>query len=560
MAKILLVILFIISCTGCAAKGPFRYPSAMWMSDKDRIPIEMPPSTEEYSALDVADKEIFAEFAKAIAIAHGVAYTSSSFVSGRQEALNINNFDQTFDSTWFTNRLGKYNMSIGEIIKGPKKGSGPDLSSPLRVKSAKVTGVIPRLLVEDRKGKLYNLKFDPPHLPGLSTSSELITSTLMHAMGYNVPENYLINIRRNSFVLDIDAKTRGKYGKIRDMTKEDLNQVLDKIMGADDTKSVRAIASKLFKGKILGPFSFNGRRYGDKNDRIPHEHRRELRGYRVFSSFFNNIDSVPYDTLDTFVTVEDDKGYLVHHFFDLSSTFGGVGSWQEKPREWDNKTSGSESLMQGFTLGLYDPKKKDLAFEDKGFLGIAKFNPAKWNTAYPNAAFAYMTPRDAFWAANILMQIPDKAIETVVKSARYPNEKIEKYVIRTLIARKNKIGRYWFDKINPLDNFVLTQKSKNITIDFEDLYIKYNFGSKENTSYRYSLRTQYGRADLTDWVEFKTTPVTINSDIMEIMDNGRIYLLKVETKREGDKWYKRPVDLYIKKEHNKYQLLGFIKH
>ena len=527
MKKVFIILLTFLMCLACAAKGPFHYPAIRWMADKDRIPGGMPPSDKKYTALDAADKEIFQQFEKMIAITQGIGFASTSLALGRQEALNVNNFDETFDSAWFTNRLGRYDLSLQEIVKGPKSTSPPDMSGPLIVKGAKVYGVIPRLLIKDRRGRLYVFKFDPPGLKGLATSSELITSIIMHAAGYNVPENYIVDLNPRQLVLDAKAKTRKKYGKLSDMSKEDLETVIKKVSGGQPGK-IRAIATKLFKGKILGPFSFNGRRYGDKNDRIPHQHHRELRGYRVFSSFVNNIDALEYDTLDTFIPVYDEKGYVKHHLFDLSSTFDGVGRWIKKKK-------------------------------DKDFLTVKDFSPGSWQASYPNAAFAYMTKRDAFWATKILMRLPDKAIKAIVRKARYPQRSTENYVIKSLIGRKNKIGQYWFSRINPLDNFNLVGKQNEFIINFEDLAIKYGFAKPRDTNYRFIVRTQYGRADLTPWIETKNPYITIDADIFNHMKKGRIYLVKVETKRTRDEWWMRSIDLYLKKGHKDLKLLGLIR-
>ena len=36
-------------------------------------------------------------------------------------AMNVNSLDEVPDSTWFTNRIGRREMSIAEIVRGPDR-------------------------------------------------------------------------------------------------------------------------------------------------------------------------------------------------------------------------------------------------------------------------------------------------------------------------------------------------------------------------------------------------------------------------------------------------------
>ena len=94
---------------------------------------------------------------------------------------------------------------------------------------------------------------------------------------------------------------------------------------ADGT--VRVLASKFLKGKPVGPYPYRGVRIEDPNDRIPHEHRRELRGYRVFCAFLDHTDSREANTLDMFHKVnESGEGYIKHHLIDFGSIMGSAGA------------------------------------------------------------------------------------------------------------------------------------------------------------------------------------------------------------------------------------------
>jgi len=46
-------------------------------------------------------------------------------VRSRGPALNVNTLGEVPDSSWFTNRLGRYDMTIDEVVRGPNQVEGP---------------------------------------------------------------------------------------------------------------------------------------------------------------------------------------------------------------------------------------------------------------------------------------------------------------------------------------------------------------------------------------------------------------------------------------------------
>ena len=71
----------------------------------------------------------------------------------------------------------------------------------------------------------------------------------------------------------------------------------------------RATASRFADGRPLGYFKYYGTRPDDPNDIHPHEHRRELRGSRVFAAWLNHDDSRGLNSLDM---LEGPDGRQVH--------------------------------------------------------------------------------------------------------------------------------------------------------------------------------------------------------------------------------------------------------
>ena len=89
-------------------------------------------------------------------------------------------------------------------------------------------------------------------------------------------------------------------------------------------------------GVPVGPFHFHGRRKDDPNDRVEHDDRRELRGLRVLSSWLGDTDRRMANTLDMYVTDENDKSYIKHYLIDMGSTLG--SNWgRPHPPEYGNE-------------------------------------------------------------------------------------------------------------------------------------------------------------------------------------------------------------------------------
>src|SRR4030095_16654117 len=105
-----------------------------------------------------------------------------------KQSTNVNALDEVPDSTWYTNRHRVHRLSADELRQGPNTGS-PDFSSVV-VTKAKTAGVTPGLMVKDASGQAYLIKFDGASYPNLLSGAEVISTKIMYAAGYHVPENY----------------------------------------------------------------------------------------------------------------------------------------------------------------------------------------------------------------------------------------------------------------------------------------------------------------------------------------------------------------------------------
>ena len=391
-------------------------------------------------------------------------------------AQNINTIDEVPDSSWFTNRIYSRPVSLEEITKGPNTIDGP---APGRwtVTRGKSAGVAPGFTARDEKGHLWFLSFDGRQNPVAPTAAAAVATRLFWALGYNQVETYLTTLRAEDVVID-DSATIRAHGQRRRLTRADINQVLDR--SAKNREGVyRAIAGRALEGRTLGGFRYHGTRPDDPNDIVPHEHRRELRALQVFGAWTNLVDMKAGNTLDTLIT-ENGRGIVRHHLQDVGSTFG-TGALA--PRDGDE---GHEYLYEGaplsarfFTLGLYVRQWQTLDYEEHPEIGKFEgdeFEPEKWRPRVPVAALRHAQPDDLFWAALRVMAFTDEQIRAAVKTGGFTDPAAEKLLADVLIKRRDKIGRVYFSRINPLVRFALSDSG---ALTFENPSVRAGFAPKQ---------------------------------------------------------------------------------
>ena len=386
-------------------------------------------------------------------------------------ALSINTLDEVPDNPWFTNRIGSRDVSIGEIRQGPGSDHPPDTTAPWKIVAGKTEGVTPGFRIEDARGEQYLLKFDPATNPEMATGADVVGSVLFHALGYNVPENYLVTFDRDQLVIGEDATIPDRLGQARPISNMDVKTALARVPRSEDGR-LRAIASRLLPGKILGEFRYHSTRADDPNDIVPHEHRRELRGLFVFCAWLNHNDSRSINTLDSLV-VEGDLKYVRHYLIDFGATLGSASVVSNTARDGNAYFfEFKQALAQLLSLGAYVPAWARANYRKSTAIGMInhdEFDPEKWKPNYWNPAFANRLPNDTFWAAKKVMAFSDEHIRAAVEQARYSDPEDTAALTEYLIARRDKIGEVYFARVLPVDEFRLSDGQ----LEFEDLAVKY---------------------------------------------------------------------------------------
>ena len=402
------------------------------------------------------------------------------YQTGRQEprpsrpAMGINTLGEVPDSTWFTNRHGKSRMTREELKHGPGIENAPQ--PPYVIVGAKTEGITPGFRMKDAKGRLYFVKPDPVTNPELSTGADVVVSKIFYAIGYNTPENYIARIRASDWTIDPKAKIAGPDRIPRQMMRHDMHEILAKSARLPDG-SARIAASLAAPGRDVGPFRYEGTRSDDPNDIVPHEDRRDLRGLFVFCAWLNHTDAKAANSLKALVQ-EDGVTFIRHYLIDFGSALGSDGDAAKDARfgnAYQIPTAG-DAFKSIFGLGFYSPGWERAAYPGLKALGRIEsrtFDPERWKTNYPNPAFLCRRPDDEYWAAKIVLAFTDDDIRALVEVGEYSNPRVVDYLVETLAARREKIGRTYFSKVLPLDDF----RVNNGELLFDDLAVKYKYAS-----------------------------------------------------------------------------------
>jgi hypothetical protein len=391
-------------------------------------------------------------------------------------AMNVNTVDEVPDSSWWTNRVLARPMTAAEIARGPIAGTGPR-DGIWTIVGSKNEGITPGFRITDSTGQLYFIKFDPPTNPEMATGAEAVTTPLFHSLGYHVAETYIATLRRENLRIGPRATLYREFsGEETPLTEQDVDMLLKKVArNADGT--YRVIASKAVEGKPLGPFRYYGTRPDDPNDVFPHEHRRELRGMRVFAAWLNHDDSRSINSQDALVE-RNGRRVVRHYLIDFGSTLGSGSTQAQKPRAgneyiWEARPT----FLTMVTLGFYVRPWIKVEYPPMPSVGRfegAFFQPQYWKPEYPNPAFDNARPDDLFWAARRVAAVSDEAIRAAVANGQYSNNAAELYLGDVIIVRRDKVARHYLNVTNPVVDVELDENGR---LTFRNAAVDLKFAS-----------------------------------------------------------------------------------
>ena len=400
------------------------------------------------------------------------------------EAQNVNTLDEVPESSWFTNRHGAGRLSLDELVTASNVDGPPDPDETWTIIAGKSQGITPGFTIVDGKGERYVVKFDPVGIPELSTAAEAIGTKIFWALGYHVPQNYVVRFHPDNFAIQDGTMVEDTWGDNVPLTEFRVRRMIRRVPKDDDGR-MRVIASKYIEGTPIGPFRYHGTRSDDPNDVIPHEHRRELRGLRLFAAWTNHDDTRAQNTQASWVTA-DGRHHVRHWLLDFGSTFGSGSVDLQLPNLSFHYWFPTDQMKKNaIGFGLHTPYYRKVQwpnfpkYEGVGRWESEHFDPLAWRNDYPNPAFVRMTPRDAFWAAKILMRFTREELQAIVDTAEFVDADQAQYFLDMLVERQQKTGAFGINGLNPLDAFTVSRDA----LEFENLSERYGYVEPGSTSY-----------------------------------------------------------------------------
>lgn len=367
-----------------------------------------------------------------------------------EPARNTNALDEVPDSSWFTNRMG-----TGKITPADAADREAIPKLPLTIVKGKAEGRDPGFFVEDSTGRHFLVKFDSKDHPEMKTATSAIVSRIFWVAGYNVPAENVFHFCRTDIHLDPKATTKNDLHEIVAYTTKDVESVFER---AHSFKKdcYRAFGSEIIKGEPKGGFSDEGIRKDDPNDRINHEHRRELRALRIFAAWVNHTDITPGNTFDAYVD-EDGKRFLKHYLIDFSDGLAAHhASTGRLEMGWEYYWDWDKQFLSTLALGLWKRPweyQKETRWKAIGTFDAEYFDPEIWRGAFPYWPFTELDRSDAYWAAKIVMGFRRQYLEAIVAKGELSDPGAASYLVETLIKRRDKIGQTYLEAVTPLDHF-----------------------------------------------------------------------------------------------------------
>lgn len=439
------LILTVVALASCATNPRFEDRPIVWKVDDSRD-IPEPAEREYYAYPYFADVLVINQASRALEL------------HDDEPAHNTNALDEVPDSTWFTNRIGVRDLTPEEVATGPVVDGPPQ--KPLKVVSGKIGGGAPGFIIEDGRGIRYIIKLDTMANPRMETATGVLVNRFFWALGYHVPQDTLFRLRPEDLAIAEGARYKNDLLEKKPIDRAFIDSVFA-IAPAEADGSYRALASRFLDGTPRGGWPAEGTRDDDPNDVVPHEHRRELRGLKVFSAWLGHTDMKEDNTLEMYVE-EDGRRFLRRYLVDFDEALGAHQAEKERLEDgYEHVWDWSAQTRAFFALGLWVrawESQEQTKWLSVGAFSADHFDPEGWKVAYPYWPFDHANDADLYWGAKHVVRFDRALIRAAVETGELSPEATD-YLVETLIKRRDLIGREWLERVTPLDYFEIVDES-----------------------------------------------------------------------------------------------------
>jgi hypothetical protein len=471
-----------------------------------------------------------------------------------KEAINVNALDEVPDSTWFVDRRRDPHSPDDQPRFDPiplaamaRAASRPEDQPvpPYTIIENKPSGSAKGFVVLDSRGVKYLFKLDPPNVPQLVTSAQIVANRLAWAAGWNVPSEQLVDFSPDELQLAPDATTKDRYNHHIAFLSPALNEVL---RGQVRDGKVRALASRWIEGRLLGWFDYLGRDKHDLNDRVPHEDRRDLRGFGVWASWVDDVDTFENNTLDSYVG-EPGQGHVIHYQQDVGKSFG-IFATKPSPYWMGQESYFAPDRVLGSLVSLGLAPRQWYRSSEEGRVSRVErwpqlgdfdaehFSPRRWQPVVANPAFVRQTKRDRYWGAKRVTQISRDELRAAISTGQYPPAVAER-LFDILWRRREKIARAYFAEVAPLDGFRLVGDQ----LCFADLWVEAELGSAAAMSYE----AREGRG---------ATQQLHGTQCVPLAPRGGYRVITLRVLRPGERHFGPPVRVHLVEHASRRNIVG----
>jgi hypothetical protein len=121
----------------------------------------------------------------------------------------------------------------------------------------------------------------------------------------------------------------------------------------------------------------------------------------------------------------------------------------------------------------------------------------------------------------MVMSFTDSDLRAIVETAQISNPDAEDYLVDVLAARRDRIGRHWFEKIPPLDRFSVPAASASSQdakrLQFDDLSVTTGLQPAATRRYTYQLFLDEVPLGTERSTRSSHVPLTVNTTPLSVL-------------------------------------------